>query len=324
MAKKHGILLKIFIFLLVLVLIVVGGVIVVVNLTPRQLGIAQVQVTPQSNVEQLGIADVRMSQILSLLSTVISEPNKQKIAPNAYTLQDAESADALAPLMGLSPSQQQPDYKKLMYGLSPGLGVKQPLTIAEKQLAYMVSAALQQFYVSVEGGIAAEIVDAVEVMKLLDATAEEITLYRQDGDCYMKTVVKLNVKDCVAEINKQIPVVQIADVIYCTIVNKVTVEDKTVLGITVNEGVLTQKEFVSVTVNDRHSEITEKVLDALFIVLTEEGKEPATVRVINDYVFMLVSLFCKNIGAIGTVVQGEPSYGIEGINFQTDEITFLP
>lgn len=140
----------------------------------------------------------------------------------------------------------------------------------------------------------------------------------------MKTVVKLNVKDCVAEINKQIPVVQIADVIYCTIVNKVTVEDKTVLGITVNEGVLTQKEFVSVTVNDRHSEITEKVLDALFIVLTEEGKEPATVRVINDYVFMLVSLFCKNIGAIGTVVQGEPSYGIEGINFQTDEITFLP
>ena len=81
-------------------------------------------------------------KILSLLSTVISEPNKQKIAPNAYTLQDAESADALAPLMGLSPSQQQPDYKKLMYGLSPGLGVKQPLTIAEKQLAYMVSAAL--------------------------------------------------------------------------------------------------------------------------------------------------------------------------------------
>lgn len=322
MALKKHILIRFVAVLLALVVVVVVTVVVVGNLTLAQLGLSDKELAPNKTVENLGISDVKVGQVISLLKSLSAEQDISKIAPNAYTSAHKASADTKFKSTSIGLLADTPNYQKLLFSSA---AMVRPLTLQFPEVAYALSAALQQFYTSAEGEIASDYIQAVEVLKRLNAHFAELSLFSKDGKLYMKAVIDLDVSEYIADINSQISVYQISNKVYCTLVNEVEVKNSSILGLVQIKGVLAQKHFVSVAVNDLETQLSEKALNALFKLSAEDDETLLTVTTVDIGVCALISDFLSHIGGIG-VMNGatEVQYGAEGIDFTKGEITFLP
>ena len=320
MRKKHGLTVVALSLAVIFALLCIATV-VVFSLTFRQLGLADKQLTQQSTLSDLGLDQVTVGQAFGFLRAISARPDVEKIAPNAYSNVDAQSANVKFASTSIGFVSETPNYENLLY--SSAVFVR-PFTLKQTELAYALDTALHMFYSSERGELAAEYVGAVEILKRLDASVVETSFVRDEGKCILKTVVKLNVSQFVAEINEKIPFVGVQDVVYCTLVNEVEVKNKTILGILQLRGRLALKNFVGVYVNDQDADISETALNALFMATSDNGETALSCKVVNLGVCALISDFCGNIGGIGVKDSSDSRYGIEGIDFENGQITFLP
>lgn len=298
MKKAAGILLKLLAVIVALLLLAALLCGIFLACTPAQLGMDKIAVTPRYTVGGLGLSDVRWGSLLNLASSMVTPPLQKNIAPLAYSDEDARNTDAMSAQLGIEGSV--PQYKKLLYGIYVG-GVTQNVTLKQSQAAYALSAALMQFYSSWEAGLAAAIVDIVEILRTLNATVVQLSF--AEGEQYvMKMVIKMDISAYVAEINQSLPLVQLQGEAYCTLYNRVAVGDEAIIpGVAERKGVLQSLSFEGMEVNGNDNADARKVLDALFMLLAEEDDEPATVAGINDGICTLVSHFLKNVGSITSI-----------------------
>lgn len=316
MAKKHGCLFSFVAFVLVIVVVCGAGIWLLLNNTPRSLNLASVKINNYT-LEQLGIADVTLGEVVNFAKSLTTEHSQNEIAPEAYAAADKKAADDKfqnIPLLG------KIQYKDLLYMSAQSTTLNplaQPLVLGYGEVAYVVDSALHQFYNSTEANVLEEGVEAITVLKSLDASVVQTTFSLQNSQIFLTSVLRLNIADYVADLNKQLPFgLRIADTLFCTLTNQIQIDDS---------GKITNEGFVSVVINDQDAEMSEIVLNALFMLISEEGSEPLSCEKIAGYVCIVESILCGHVGGIGTKNEfSVNTYGSNGIDFETQKITFLP
>ncbi len=318
--KKASAGLKVLIALVLIVVIVGVALIVVFNLTLAQLGMSNTKVTEEYSVSDLQLDQIKLGQAYTFLRALATEQDATKIATKGYTEADGASADEKFSKTGIGLLNDTPNYENLLYSSAGSL---QAITLKQTELAYTLDSALHQFYTSTKGTVAAEYSTTVQILKTLDASVVELSFYKQNDSIYLKTVIRLNISEYTTELNGQLPF-KLQDLVYCTLINKVEVKNNTLLGIIPIRGRLSQTQFVSVSVNNQNTEISELALNALFKVLSEDDTV-LTCSIINTGVCALISDVCSNIGGIGVKNSTtDYQYGEGGIDFENEQITFLP
>lgn len=318
MAKRHGCLISLLSFLLIIVIIIGVGVVWFLNKTPAQVNLANFKINNYT-VQQLGIADFRFVDMLKFAQSLTVSHDQNKIAPDCYVEADKQSADEKFQDTRIALGSTI-HYKNLLYMNAQSVisaPLAQPLVLKTSEIAYVIDSALHQFYVSTEKDlIDAFGVEAVNVLQTLDASVVQVMLFTQSDKTLLTTVLRLNIADYVAELNGQLPFgIKIADTVFCTVTSEVKVDS---IGNLVDVG------FVSVTVNDQNSLISKVVLDALFMLIAEEDSEPLSSQQISQYVGIVIQILCEYIGGIGTKDGVINTYGSNGIDFATQMVTFLP
>ena len=318
MAKKHGCLFSFVAFVLVIVVVCGAGIWLLLNNTPRSLNLANVKINNYT-LEQLGIADVTLGEVVTFAKSLTTEHSQSEIAPEAYTAADKKAADdkfqnTKIALLG------KIQYKNLLYMSAQSTTLDplaQPLVLGYGEVAYVVDSALHQFYNSTEANVLEEGVEAIMVLKLLDASVVQTTFSLQNSQIFLTSVLRLNIAEYVSDLNKQLPFgLRIADTLFCTLTNQIKIDDT---------GKITNEGFVSVVINDQDAEMSEIVLNALFMLIAEEGSEPLSCEKIDGYVCIVESILCGHVGGIGTKNEfSVNTYGSNGIDFETQKITFLP
>ncbi len=305
-------------FLLAIIFIVVMLTVFLLGATPAQIGLSNLAFNGHT-LQQLGVSDVKFNQMLTLAKSLTTEHQQSVIAPDSYT--DVHKQSANDKFAGTRIDKNgEIHYKQLLYysaqtALSP---TSQPIVLGYGEIAYVIDSALHQFYVSTEKDLIDELgVEAVDVLQSLDASVVQTSLSSTDSQIFLTTTLRLNIADYVAEINQQLPFgIRIADILYCTLTNKIVVDDN---------GNITDTGFVSVAINDQDKELSKTALDALFMIISEEGSEPLTSQQISQYVCIVVKILCSHIGSIGTKTDVLHSvYGANGIDFAAQTVTFLP
>lgn len=319
--KKHSLLVKL-ISVVLLVVILLGAVAAILLLqTPKQLGRDQ-NLVGNYTVEKLGFANVSYWDILKMMSSVAKTHNINKISPNHFTENDGKSADEVFANTLIS-ILKKPQYSRLLYldALRPR---SNPIVLTEKQLAYAVNSALNEFYESPVTDFMSGTLGlvAVETLQNLSISVTEMTFYQQDDKTYLKIVTQIQLSDYVDEAKRQS--LNLADVVYCTFENEIAIPAYSIQGSLVR-GELTKKNFVGVTLNDLNSGISKKALNALLLLVAKNGSSALNADMVNTCVFTVVQLICGHIGNIGMQAQdGTPTIGVKAIDFEAHTISFVP
>lgn len=318
MAKKHGCLFSFVAFVLVIVVICGVGLWLLMNNTPRSLNLANVKINNYT-LEQLGVADLTLSEVAGFAQSLTTEPNQSEIAPNAYTAVDKKAADdkfitTKIALWG------EIKYKNLLVMSAQSTSLDpsaQPIVLGYGEIAYVVDSALHQFYNSTEAEILEEGLEAITILKSLDASVVQTTFSMQNSKIYLTSVLRLNIAGYVADLNKQLPFgLHVSETLLCTVTNEIQID---------GTGKMTNEGFLSVVINNQDAEMSEIVLNALFMLIAEEGAEPLSCEKISEYVCIVERILCGHIGGIGTKNNlSVNTYGSNGIDFATEKITFLP
>lgn len=319
--KKHGPLFWLLLALVIVVLVVGIVLVVLACLTPRQAGLANAQITQNYTVDGLGVADVKFTRILSLLKSLTVVHAQESMVTNGFAQEDGIACNAKFAISSVASADGARNYSKLFF--SPSL-LLSATTLKETELAYALNEALNQLYNSTEMDALADYIETIDTLKKLHGEVLEMTFYASGEKHYLKTVVRLNVSQYVEEINGKLPKgLQIADFVYCTLVNEIEVKTTSFLGFS-RDGLLRLKSFVSFAVNDQPTDLSEIALDALLKATADEGKTPMNTKKISIAVSALISDFCKNIGGIGVKNGLGYKYGLDGIDFDGHTITFCP
>lgn len=319
--KKRGLLIKI-ISIVLLVVILFGAIAAILLLqTPQQLGRDQ-NLVGNYTVEELGFANVSYWNILKMFTSVAKTHNINKIAPNHYNESDGTAADEVFANTSIA-FLKNPKYI-MLFTVDALKSRSDPIVLTEKQLAYTVNSALNEFYQSPITDIAADLgIQAAEILQELAISVVEMSFYQQEEKTYLKIVTQIQLSDFVDEAKQQS--LNLADVAYCTFVNEIAIPARSLSDVSIVYGELTKNEFVGVNVNDLDMDISEKALNALLSLIAQEDSLVLNADMVNTCVFTVVQLLCSHIGSIGTqATDGTPTFGISAVNFDEHTISFVP
>ena len=283
---KKGCLGKFLTLLIVLVVLVVGAVLVVGNLTPSQLGIAESIVINGKNLNELGLGDTKLFDLLTTLSGLQS-PN-EKVVENEYTPEDASSADDVFGGV-LGETNGKPDYLEL---LKPAkFGKQMLLTMKDRELAYVFSE------MATAATNAAEASD-LQFLQKLKAEVKEISIQEAADGFVLRTVLSVNVKELVAN-DVSIPFFTMPEKLYFVSINKISANDKGLIS-SVSE---------SISVNGQSAAMSE----ILWNVVMEASGQNLTKDEVNDIIGKAFREIVSNIGSVGTAdTQSESDNTITG------------
>ncbi len=312
--RKHGCLWTFIIIFLVLVLIVTFVGIFLFNSTPNEIGLGKINLSKKYTIDSVGFGDFTIKQLWNFKDSLLAN-SKAPTFDYAPDSQDKLSADAIAEHWLLEKSANDKIlYKNLLTRLTPVATTSlEAQTLTQKQLCYIFDTVLKQFYASNEGELLSEIVSAIDVLKTLNASVTEMYFHREaDGD-YLRITVHVEYGTYLEGVN--IPFFKLADNGYVSLDSKIEVVDTILL-----KGVLSEKKFETVSINNSDKTISHAALDALFKLIAEDDEEPLTTESISGYVYTVLSYLTGKIGKIGTSL----SSGIDGIDFEKGTISFQP
>ena len=299
MAKRSsgcgGCLVKIIIAILVIIVLLVIAAVIAVNLTPEQIGIADLDIGGVT-LRELGLADVKFKEMFTLLNGVMN-PDVDNIVTNRY---DPDVEFKYSEVL-----EQTVIYdKEYLY------------TYSDTTLAYLFQQMLNE--AETEGAEVNN--DAIAFLRDLNAEIDEVTINDLGGGKYeLRVVASIDITEFKNEIMKNIPAavarfVTLPDRVYIVSYSDITADSEGQL-------VTTGK---SIRINDMQS----VVADAIFKVVAGsasdkiEGENGSVDQnSVNDMVGEGFAEVIANLGRIGSAdinaetkeVVGNVNFGVSGI-----------
>ena len=319
MAKKSGgcgcggCLLKIVIAIAVIIILLVIAAVIIVNLTPEQIGIADLDIGGMT-LRELGLADVKFKEMFQLINGVMN-PDVDNIVTNRYD-PDVAKPEADGNLAAAT-NTGDGEFKYSEVLEQTVIYDKEYLyTYSDTTLAYLFQQMLNE--AETEGAEVNN--DAIAFLRDLNAEIDEVTINDLGGGKYeLRVVASIDITDFKNEIMKNIPAavarfVTLPDRVYIVSYSDITADSEGQL-------VTTGK---SIRINDMQS----VVADAIFKVVAGsasdkiEGENGSVDQnAINDMVGEGFAEVIANLGRIGSAdinaetkeVVGNVNFGVSGI-----------
>lgn len=317
MAKRSsgcgGCLVKIIIAILVIIVLLVIAAVIAVNLTPEQIGIADLDIGGVT-LRELGLADVKFKEMFTLLNGVMN-PDVDNIVTNRYD-PDVAKPEADGNLAAAT-NTGDGEFKYSEVLEQTVIYDKEYLyTYSDTTLAYL----FQQMLNEAETAGAEVNNDAIAFLRDLNAEIDEVTINDLGGGKYeLRVVASIDITDFKNEIMKNIPaavarLVTLPDRVYIVSYSDITADSEGQL-------VTTGK---SIRINDMQS----VVADAIFKVVAGsasdkiEGENGSVDQnSVNDMVGEGFAEVIANLGRIGSAdinaetkeVVGNVNFGVSGI-----------
>ena len=290
-----GCLLKLVIAIAVIIVLLVIAVVIVINLTPEQLGIADLDFGGMT-LRDLGLADVKIIEMFKLVDGVMN-PDVEAIVTNRYNPEVAKP-EADKNLAGAVNNGSAED-GGLKYS-----DILKETVIYEKEYLYTYSdttlAFLFQEMIN-ETNASGETADndGISFLQNLNAGVDEVTIKEiSAGQFELRIVVSIDISDYKAEIENNVPdivgrFVKLPDRVYIVSYSSVTAD---AAGALVTEG-------KSIRINDMDS----VVADAIFAVISKDAADSVETdedlsdqNAVNDLVGKGFAEVVGNLGRVGT------------------------
>lgn len=280
--------------LIAIVLILVIAFAVVINLTPRQLGIADLKIEGKT-VEEMGIADTKIVDIYKSVKS-LSKVNESDVVTNTYD--EEQEKDKSQDKFSGSSLDGKDDYSSIISG-KVEYDTKKIVEYDDVTLAYIFNNAVQN------GADSSS--DAVKVLKDANVVVKEITIGVSDGKGTMRIVSMVELGQYKSDIENALgaakDLFKVPEKVYIVSEISFTVDET-------NGKMISKSESVCVNGNN-DDPVTKAILNV--IVGKIDGVD--SVDGLNEKLGEAVSAVTYNLGGIGGVATDEDVYvyGICGV-----------
>ena len=280
--------------LIAIVLILVIAFAVVINLTPRQLGIADLKIEGKT-VEEMGIADTKIVDIYKSVKS-LSKVNESDVVTNTYD--EEQEKDKSQDKFSGSSLDGKDDYSSIISG-KVEYDTKKIVEYDDVTLAYIFNNAVQN------GADSSS--DAVKVLKDANVVVKEITIGVSDGKGTMRIVSMVELGQYKSDIENALgaakALFKVPEKVYIVSEISFTVDET-------NGKMISKSESVCVNGNN-DDPITKAILNV--IVGKIDGVD--SVDGLNEKLGEAMSAVTYNLGGIGGVAMDEDIYvyGICGV-----------
>lgn len=291
-----GCLLKLLIALAVIIVLLIIAVVIVINLTPEQLGIADLDLGGIT-LRELGLADVKIIEMFKLLNNIMN-PDVDAIVTNKYdpTVAKPQVDNNLAAATNTGSDGGEFKYSDILE--QTVIYDKEYLyTYNDTTLAYLFQEMLNETNASgsdVDNG-------AISFLKELNAAVEELTINDLGGGSYeLRMVVSIDISQFKNDIMSILPsavsgLVKLPDRIYIVSYSALSADSE--------GGIVTEGK--SIRINDMQS----VVADAIFKVVSDKASDSVESdedlgdqNVVNDLIGEGFAEVVGNLGRVGTAV----------------------
>lgn len=306
-----GCLIKLLIAILVIAVVLGIAVAIILNMTPDQLGIADVDING-TTLREMGLADVKMKEVFKFVKDVLNA-DSAKIVQNPYSpeTEKTTSENNLQSAVNVGSSESG--------GLVYSDILKDKIVYDEKYFYEYKDTTLAYIFQSIlDEGEAAVSEDngAIDFLREINGKVDEISIYSSGNGYELRTVFSIDVSGFRSEIESLIPIkiVRIPDRIYLVSYSSVGADSD---GRLVTDG-------RAIRIND----VDSVVADAIFKVLSDAADESVDTdedlgdeNTVNDLIGEGFAAVVANLGKVGVaefdpetrIVTGETSLGAEGI-----------
>lgn len=306
-----GCLIKLLIAILVIAVVLGIAVAIILNMTPDQLGIADVDING-TTLREMGLADVKMKEVLKFVKDVLNA-DSAKIVQNPYSpeTEKTTSENNLQSAVNVGSSESG--------GLVYSDILKDKVVYDEEYFYEYKDTTLAYIFQSIlDEGEAAVSEDngAIDFLREINGKVDEISIYASGNGYELRTVFSIDVSGFRSEIESLIPIkiVKIPDRIYLVSYSSVGADSD---GRLVTDG-------RAIRIND----VESVVADAIFKVLSDAADESVDTdedlgdeNTVNDLIGEGFAAVVANLGKVGVaafdpetrLVTGETSLGAEGI-----------
>lgn len=275
-------------------LILVIAFAVVINLTPKQLGIADLKIEGKT-VEEMGIADTKIINIYKSVKS-LSKVNESDVVTNKYD--EEQEKDKSQDKFSGSSLDGKDDYSSIISG-KVEYDTKKIVEYDDVTLAYIFNNAVQNDADSSS--------DAVKVLKDANVVVKEITIGVSDGKGTMRIVSMVELGQYKSDIENALgaakALFKVPEKVYIVSEISFTVDET-------NGKMISKSESVCVNGNN-DDPVTKVILNV--IVGKIDGVD--SVDGLNEKLGEAVSAVTYNLGGIGGVAMDENIYvyGICGV-----------
>ena len=306
-----GCLIKLLIAVLIVAVVLGIAVAIILNMTPDQLGIADVDING-TTLREMGLADVKMKEVLKFVKDVLNA-DSAKIVQNPYSSETEKttSENNLQSAVNVGSSESG--------GLVYSDILKDKVVYDEEYFYEYKDTTLAYIFQSIlDEGEAAVSEDngAIDFLREINGKVDEISIYSSGNGYELRTVFSIDVSEFRSEIESLIPIkiVKIPDRIYLVSYSSVGADSD---GRLVTDG-------RAIRIND----VDSVVADAIFKVLSDAADESVDTdedlgdeNTVNDLIGEGFAAVVANLGKVGVaafdpetrLVTGETSLGAEGI-----------
>lgn len=307
-----GCLLKIFIAIVVIAILLVVAAVVIVNLTPDQLGIADIDING-TTLREMGLADTKIKEIIRFATDVMNA-NSSDIVTNPYNAQTEQSTadNNLSASVSVTPGEGGYNYTDILTDkvLYDGNYLYE---YRDTTLAYL----FQQMLDEANSGNADISNDALDFLNRINGRVEEVSINAAGLGYELRLVVSIDLGSYKTAIESRLPfrIVRIPDRVYIVSYSDITAN---------SEG-----ELVPAGRSIRINDIESVVADAIFTVISadaaenvEGGEELTGQEAVNRAIGDGFAAVIANLGRVGTadcdeqtrIVTGNVILGASGIS----------
>lgn len=234
--------------ILVLVLVVVGGGLIVLNMTPADLGLADVELFEGETLATLGLADIKLKEIPKFLKELMN-PDETKILENQFdaTQEQGKAEDNIANSSVQKKENGDIDYSSIVTDkiIYP---TKQNIEYNDTTLAYIFNQMVA------DGAESSD--EAVEFLQELDASIAEVSI-KEDGT--LRIVAYIDLSSLTGELKQALDEAGVGS--FVKIPERVYLVSYSSLSIDAEGKLVTESK--SLKINDSDSPISNAIMKVL-------------------------------------------------------------
>lgn len=306
MAKNKGLgcLGKLLITIVIIVLILVIAWLIIGNMTPAKLGVADTAIINGQTLRDFGLQDTKIKELLSFVMSMQSPPKPENIVTNAPTEQDKTNVEQSMSGSSITNQDGSINYGELVNG-KVTFAEKKQLTLKDTELAHLFNSVMQ-VYNQADTGVN----EQLEILQRLNAQFLEVTITNIDNRLVLKSVLSLDISEYVGNIN--IPFIKLSNTLYVTVTNYIDSVSQ--------EGIL-QLSARTVAVNGQSEQLSALILDNVLNQIA--GEAMFSKDDICNGVATAFSYGVSNLGKVGTLVDNVENIGIHAIDGQEGQVHLI-
>lgn len=304
--KGMGCLMKLVLTIAIIAVLIIIAVVVVGNLTPEQLGFADVKLMNDMSLRDMGLHDTKLKDLWGFIQSFTSPPKEDTIVTNAPTQEDKTQAEGKLEGSSITNEDGSLDYSAIVNG-KVTYTKKGQLVYKDTELAYIFNSVLDAYNDK-------ESTDSqIQLLQQLNAKILEVTLQKEDNKLVLKTVMSIDIAQYIEQINSQLPpFIKLSNILYITVTNYI--DD-------VADGKLVTSAR-AISVNGQPEALSKSILTALLQSVSVNGK-PVTQEDICNGVGSVFTMGIGNLGKVGTYDGQTEKLGLHAIDADKHTITLV-